>query len=105
MNDAWHRKRLWFLSASREEQIRWLARLLFKITIFARGTYEEGTENLTDPSGMRRFNELMHRVSLFQLALINDDPNRYPDEIFFKSLSAALHEVGLRHSEVVRLVK
>lgn len=105
MKNAWQSKQLWFSSQSREQQIRWLSRLLFQISIFARDTYEVGTDNLTDPPRMRRFNELMHRVSLHLVAFIDDDLNRFSDEIFFRFLAEALQEVGLRRSDVLKFVK
>ena len=105
MRNAWHRKQLWFSSATREEQVRWLSRLLFQISVFARDTYEVGTDNLTNPQKMRRFNELMHRITLHQLAFIDDDPKRFSDEIFFQFLSESLQEVGLRRSDVLKFVK
>lgn len=105
MRNAWHRKQTWFSSASREQQIRWISSLLFQISIFARGTYEVGTEDLTDPQRMRRFNELFHRITLHQLALFDDNPKRFSDEIFFQFLSEAIQEVGLRRSDVLKFVK
>ena len=105
MKNTWQRKQLWFSSATREQQIRWLSRLLFQISIFARDTYEVGTDNLMDPARMRRFNELIHRVSLHLVAFVDDDPKRFSDEIFFQFLAEALQEVGLRRSDVLKFVK
>ena len=77
---------------------------MFKISIFSRDTYEVGTCNLTDPRKMRRFNEIFHRVTQHQLALIDDDQDRFSDEIFFMYLAEALGEVNVRLSNVLKFV-
>lgn len=40
-----------------------LARTAHALTICARGTYEQGTENVVAPQVLRAYNELLHRVT------------------------------------------
>jgi hypothetical protein len=46
-----------------EDRQRWLAELLFALTVLGRETYAVGSEALNEPGRMRRCNELMHRVA------------------------------------------
>ena len=39
---------------------------------------------MTDPSRLRCINELQHRVLRFLIALMKEDANRYPNDIFVR---------------------
>src|SRR5690242_18271076 len=58
-----------------------LLRLAHELTIVARDTYEAGTERVTNAPRLRALNEIQHRILGFLIALTNDDPRRYPDEV------------------------
>ena len=73
-----------FSSYSLEEKKEFLAQLSYELTVVARGCYEVGTENLTDPRSMRRINEVQHRVSAFLWALLREDTERYPDDVLVR---------------------
>ncbi len=69
-----------FVSYSSADKQDFLAQLMHELTIIARDSYEVGRDGLTDPRRMRLVNEAQHCVSGFLLALLRDDPQRYPDE-------------------------
>jgi hypothetical protein len=77
-----------FCSLSPEQQIQFLARLAFDLTVHARGTYEPGTPQLEDAARMREFNEFQHRVSSQLLSLLLHRKDRYPDDVFAQLLWA-----------------
>lgn len=53
-----------FNSWSRKRKLVFLALLAHELTVCARGeTYEAGTDGVLKPELLRRFNELMHRVT------------------------------------------
>jgi hypothetical protein len=67
-----------------EEQAIFLALLAYELTIVARDTYEVGGEGLTNPGRMRAINEIQHRLTSFLRALLQGDPNRYPDDVLIR---------------------
>ena len=75
-----------FRNYSSQEKIDFLVRLAHMLTILARDTYEVGESGLTHPSRLRVINEVQHRVTGFLIALLKDDPKRYPDEILVKTI-------------------
>jgi hypothetical protein len=70
-----------FIPLSREEKVRFLLRLAHELTLVARESYEPGTEALTHPARVRAVNEIQHRILAFLIALVEDDPRRYPDDV------------------------
>lgn len=64
------------------EQIAFLARLAAEITLWARGTYDAGTEHVLEPEQLRSFNEWQHRVAWQLVHLLQNDPRRYSDDAF-----------------------
>jgi len=72
----------WLANLALNYKLGFLARLSFKITVAGRGSYEVGTEELTNPRHLRRFNEIQHRVTacLSQL-LDNDCPDGFVDSM------------------------
>jgi len=76
-----------------EQQIHLLVQLAAEVTVWARRTYEVGTENVADPRTLRTFNEFEHRV-VGQLAhLLDGSANRYPDDVFAEMLVAYAREL------------
>jgi hypothetical protein len=73
-----------FSSYSADEKKEFVARLMYELTLVARDNYEVGQEGLTNPQRMRRVNEVQHRVGAYLLALIRDNPNRYPDDVLVR---------------------
>src|SRR2546426_5580884 len=86
-----------FHQYSPREQIDFLVHLAHVLTILARDTYEVGTEGVTNPSRLRRINELQHRVMGFLLALRRNEGGRYPDEVFVRMLLECPDDLGFQH--------
>ena len=79
---------------SSEQQISFLSRLAADITLWARDTYEAGTDNVLDPQRLRSFNEFQHRVASQLLHMLERDAKRYPPDVFATMLvdyAAELH--------------
>lgn len=91
----WAAYRAEFLALSPEARRRWLARLMLALTIHGRTYYEAGTEDLADPEGLRRLNELTHRIARYNLAVVESDEQRMPDEVFSALLFEALPRLGI----------
>jgi hypothetical protein len=70
-----------FLGLPEREKIEALIHLSHELTILARDTYEPGSTRLSHPSRLRAINEVQHRISGHLLALLRNDPGRYPDEV------------------------
>src|SRR5262245_40353534 len=76
-----------FSRLTREEKIRFLLRLAHELTIVARESYEPGSEALAHPARVRSVNEIQHCILAFLIALTENDPRRYPDDVFVAILS------------------
>ena len=85
-----------FSSYSPEEKTDFLARLAHSLTILARDTYEVGRNGLTNPSRLRTLNEVQHRVTAFLLALLKNDPKRYPDDVLVRIILEHPEDAGLQ---------
>ncbi|CAN5699539.1 hypothetical protein BH24ACI2_BH24ACI2_02550 [soil metagenome] len=70
-----------FLSLSSDEQEKFLAHFLHYLTIVARDSYETGTQNITNQPKIRAVNEIQHQISSHLLALLEDNTERFPDEV------------------------
>lgn len=70
-----------FCNMSREGQIAFLVSYAHWLTVVARDTYEAAAEGVTDPARLRRINEIQHRVTGHLQRLLDDDPERYPDDV------------------------
>jgi hypothetical protein len=68
-----------FGALSAEAQAKFLAQYAFELTIASRDTYEVGTDALTDPRRLRKFNELQHRILGHLRDLLRGDSDRRPD--------------------------
>jgi hypothetical protein len=73
-----------FSSYSVEEKKEFLAQLMYELTLVARDSYEVGQDGLTNPQRVRRVNEVQHRVGAYLLALMRNNPNRYPDDVLVR---------------------
>jgi len=70
--------------------------------MLARATYAIGSDGVDNPIALRRFNELLHRVSDQQLSIARGKLERMPDEQFFEmlalgSINLGIEEVLLNH--------
>jgi hypothetical protein len=70
-----------FRGLSSAAQIETLIRLAHELTIVGRDSYEVNSKELRHPHRLRCLNEAQHRVTSQALALLTDDPGRYPDDV------------------------
>ncbi len=73
-----------FSNLTADEQKCFLAHLSHYLTVVARDAYEVGTENITNQSKMRWINEIQHQLSSHLLALLENDSERYPDDVLIR---------------------
>lgn len=95
MIELWLRELDRYELLNKDQRILWLSHLLFLISMFARDTYEVGTESVDKPEALRRFNELLHRISSKQLDVILNKKG-IPDDQFFGMLAMGVDEVGIK---------
>ena len=81
-----------FISYSTDEKKEFIARLMYELTLVARDSYEVGQDGLTNPQRVRRINEVQHRVSAYLLALLRDNPNRFPDDVLVRIVLEHQHD-------------
>jgi hypothetical protein len=84
-----------FISYSTDEKKEFVALLMYELTLVARDSYEVGQDGLTNPQRVRRINETQHRVSAYLLALLRDNPNRYPDDVLVRIVLEHQHDEAL----------
>jgi hypothetical protein len=68
-------------TSSHEEKTRFLLCFAHELTIIARDTYDAGMAGVANPERLRVINEIQHRVIGFAMALAENNPNQYPDDI------------------------
>ena len=95
MTELWLRALERYESLNKDQRVLWLSRLLFLVSMFARDTYEVGAESVDKPEELRRFNELLHRISSKQLDVILNKKGM-PDDQFFGMLAMGIDEVDIK---------
>src|SRR5262245_56054064 len=70
-----------FSALTDEQQAVVLAAYAQRLTVVAHEGYEAGTERLSDPSVVRRVNELQHRVAGAILSRLTSTEDRYPYDV------------------------
>lgn len=93
-----------YLASTREAQLKWMAKLLFALTMFARDTYTVGTDGLDDPERMRRFNELTHRAT-DQLRNQLENTAGRPEETFMKMIGEGIQELGIGVPSILAILQ
>jgi len=82
-----------YANLSEHDKLLFPAALSHDLTIAARDCYVPGTEGVADPSRLRAFNELQHRISSQQRDMLKA-ADRYPDDVFIELLVSGLEELG-----------
>jgi len=101
MNSSdWDSEMAAFPSMPSDDRVQWLSKLMCALTVFARSTYTVGGEGVDDPSKLRRFNELFHRVAS-QLRDTAVRKNGRPDDVFVKGLTESMRELGIQPSSLL----
>lgn len=75
-----------FSSFTADEQKSFLAYFSHYLTVITRDAYEVGTENITNQSKMRWINEIQHQLSSHLLALLENNSERYADDVLIRIL-------------------
>jgi hypothetical protein len=99
---SWQAELPRFRAMTQIDQLVWLSQLLHLISMFARDTYEVGTDGVSRPSDLRRFNELIHRVATFQKKIATVSPQGVPDTDIFAIVEQELSVLGVPVDEVLR---
>ena len=100
MTALWDDEAARYLAVDESARQQWLARLLFALTVFARGTYTVGENGLDDPARMRRFNELMHRTASQLRDHLESSPGR-PDEAFLRIVGEEIAVLNIAIADVL----
>jgi hypothetical protein len=98
---SWQSELPRFRAMSQLDKLAWLSQLLHLISMFARDTYEVGTDGVSKPSGLRRFNELIHRVATFQKKIAMSSEQGMPDEDVFALLERELSALDVPADQVL----
>ncbi|MFY9260524.1 MAG: hypothetical protein WAO71_08465 [Gallionella sp.] len=93
-----------FQKLNKMQKVGWLSKLIFFVSMFARDTYEVGGNAVVKPERLRKFNELLHRISDFQMGILFDRPNIMPDRIFFEILSECISELDLQDATLLTTI-
>ena len=99
---SWHEELPRFRAMTQVGQLGWLSHLLQLVSMFARDTYEVGTDGVSKPSNLRRFNELTHRVATFQMKVAVGSHKGLPDKDIFAIVEQELSALGVAIDDVLR---
>jgi len=76
-----------YSALSVKNQAKFLARLGFEMTVWARGAYSSLTaDDSVSARLLSGYNELQHRINAHLMHLLYDDERRYPDDVFVNIL-------------------
>ncbi len=70
-----------FTRLAREDKIVFLLRLARELTVVGRDTYVPGGTGLECPERLRALNEIQHRLLAGCQGLVQDSPERFPDDV------------------------
>ena len=91
-----------FAALTEEQQTLVLASYAHELTLVARGGYEAGTEQLSDPALVRRVNEVQHRVTGAIVSRLISSKERYPDDVLIDIIAGESERDGRRFSSSFR---
>jgi hypothetical protein len=103
-SEVWNTEIARYLALDGVGRSKWMANLLFVLTMYARDTYTVGGTGLDDPARMRRFNELTHRA-VTQLRNQVNERSGLPEETFAQMIGVGIEELGLKDGYVVEELK
>jgi hypothetical protein len=84
-----------FSDLSSVDQARFVARLMYELTLEGRHFYDIGGEQPIDAPRLRFLNEIQHRLTRFIEQILIDDPSRPADEVMIRLLLAPRAEKGI----------
>ncbi|SRR6266545_3348952 len=86
-----------YSASATEEQILFLAHLAAEASVWARDTYEAGTDHVSNPPRLRVFNEFQNRVAGHLRNLLCGTKDRYPDEVLAEMLVEYARDLNCQH--------
>jgi hypothetical protein len=92
-----------FQSMTQSEKLAWLTDMLCKISMYGRGTYAYGSDQVANPPELRLFNELIHRVAIFARSIAKHNDQRMPDDDFFALLERTFAKLNISEDQILRL--
>jgi hypothetical protein len=104
MIQDWNSEAARFLTLKDDARRRWFVRVLYQLTMLARGTYTAGGLGLDDPERMRRFNELLHRIASQQRENIEGISGR-PDDVFLKIVGEELAALKVDVTSLIKMLR
>jgi hypothetical protein len=75
-----------YTELSPHEKLHCLLCFAHELTILARENYDSSSQGVSQPQRLRTLNEMQHRLLATGIALYEDDPKRYPDEVLLEML-------------------
>lgn len=84
-----------FTDMSAVDQARFVARLMYELTLEARNFYGRGGEQPIDANRLRFLNEIQHRLTRFIEQILVDDPGRPTNEVMIRLLLAPRAEKSI----------
>lgn len=95
MSDEWKLELDRFQQMDLVDRLIWLSTLSFFVSMLARGTYAVGSDGVDNPIALRRFSELLHRVSDQHVSIARGKLDRMPEEQFFELLALESRNLGI----------
>jgi len=90
---------------SEAAQAAFLARMLLRLNLLARGTYSPGDDGVDDAVMLRKFNEAQNRIESQLVGLLQSSPKRYPDDVFANVIVDQFEQLGISQSTVADIVE
>ncbi len=84
-----------FTDMSSVDQARFVARLMYELTLEARNYYGHGGDQPIDANRLRFLNEIQHRLTRFIEQILTDDPARPTNEVMIRLLLAPRAEKSI----------
>jgi hypothetical protein len=97
-----------FCELSPLDKARFLVRLMYELTLEARGFYSASGLHDIDPIKLRFINEIQHRLTRFIEQILIDDPARSADDVLLRLILAPRAEKAveeLLHAAYVRTIQ
>ena len=99
---SWHSELDRFQRMAERDQIIWLTQLLHLVTMFARDTYALEGGGVSKPAELRRFNELVHRISTFTRKVAKTDVSGMPAKDMFELIETEVSALGVPIEELLK---
>jgi hypothetical protein len=89
---------------SKAGQALFLARMLLRLNLLARGTYSVG-DGVEDAAMLRRFNEAQNRIESQLVSLLSSNLDRYPDDVFANIIVDQFEQLGISAAAASNIIQ